>query len=84
MRVRRYRFAVNQSEFAQPPRDGPADDDIVVITEAPVLKALAEKRVTIRKAIQLGVLRFYGAPAMSDAALEWLSNSSDAGNLRLF
>lgn len=55
--------------------DGAADDDLVLVTEAPVIKALAEKRLTVRKAIQLGVLRFYGAPAVSAAALRWLSSS---------
>ena len=55
--------------------EGPADDDLVVVTEASVIKALAEKRLTVRKAVQLGVLRFYGAPAMSEAALKWLSSS---------
>jgi hypothetical protein len=55
--------------------EGPADNDLVVVTEAPVIRALAEKRLTIRKAVQLGVLRFYGAPAVSDSALKWLSNS---------
>jgi hypothetical protein len=54
---------------------GPLDDDLVVMTEAPVLKALVEKRLTVRKAVQLGVLRFYGSPAMSDAALKWLSSA---------
>lgn len=50
---------------------GPAEGDIVVVTEAPVIKALAEGRLTVNEAMKLGVIRFYGNPAISQAAIKW-------------
>jgi hypothetical protein len=40
--------------------DGPRDGDTVVVTEAPVLSALADGRLSSREALALGLLRIYG------------------------
>ena len=51
--------------------EGPAEGDVVVVTEPPVIKALADGTLTVQKALELGVIRFYGKPAISQAAVEW-------------
>ena len=51
--------------------EGPAEGDVVVVTEPPVIKALAYGRLTVHEALELGVIRFYGKPAISQAAVEW-------------
>jgi hypothetical protein len=42
---------------------GPGADDVVLVTDEPVIDALLDGRLTPRDAQQRGLLRFYGAPA---------------------
>lgn len=53
--------------------DGPARGDVVVVTEAPVIRALATGRLAVRDALELGVIRVYGGVADSRQAIDWLS-----------
>lgn len=41
---------------------GPAREDVVVVTDAPVIAALAEDRLSLQAARDRGLVRFYGAP----------------------
>lgn len=52
---------------------GPEGGDVVIVTEAPVIEALVAGRLPARDAVRLGVLRLYGSPADSSAAIDWLS-----------
>jgi hypothetical protein len=45
---------------------GPAGDDVVIVTDEPVIGALLDGRLTAEQARQLGLVRLYGSPA--DAA----------------
>jgi hypothetical protein len=42
---------------------GPGDGDAVLVTDAAVLAALADGRIDMPQARELGLLRLYGAPA---------------------
>ena len=41
---------------------GPASEDVVIVTDEPVVAALLDGRITPRQARTLGLVRFYGAP----------------------
>lgn len=41
---------------------GPGSEDVVIVTDAPVVAALLEGRLTPQQARSLGLVRFYGAP----------------------
>ena len=45
---------------------GPAREDVVIVTDEPVIGALLDGRLTAEQARQLGLVRLYGSPA--DAA----------------
>jgi hypothetical protein len=49
--------------------DGPAGGDVVVITDAAVLAALAAERLTLREAREMGVISFYGEAAAVRTAI---------------
>ena len=50
--------------------DGPAPGDVVVVTAMPVVRALAEGRLSAEEAQSLGLMRFYGSEDSMAAA--WL------------
>jgi hypothetical protein len=52
--------------------DGPGDAQVVAVTEAPVVAALATGALTLRDAEALGLIAFYGAEAAQRSAREWL------------
>lgn len=43
--------------------DGPAQGDVIVVTDEPVIAALAEERITPQEARRLGLVRLYGDSA---------------------
>jgi len=45
----------------QPDISGPQDDDVVIVTETSVLMAIVTASVSIGEAVDMGVLRLYGA-----------------------
>jgi len=53
--------------------DGPAQDDVVVVTELAVVEAILEGQIDIARAIDRGLMRLYGPPARTAAAREWLA-----------
>lgn len=53
--------------------EGPATDDVVVVTDLPVIEALASGSLGVNEAIQNGVLRLYGTPAGVTRAQAWLA-----------
>lgn len=53
--------------------DGPAQGDVIVVTEAAVIEGLVHGRMTGREAIGLGLVRFYGNAAASNVAVDWVS-----------
>jgi hypothetical protein len=52
--------------------DGPERGDAVIVTELPVVEALAAGRMTFDEALDLGVVRLYGPPAAIAATRTWL------------
>lgn len=42
--------------------NGPSQDDVVIVTDAPVVAALADDRLSFHAALGNGLLRFYGPP----------------------
>jgi len=67
---------------------GPASDDVVVVTDEPVVAALLEGRLTPREARALGLVRFYGEQASVEHVVSLLdrvvpektASKVDAGN----
>lgn len=56
------RFENRMGELVlEPHADGPAQGDVIVVTDEPVIAALAEERITPQEARRLGLLRLYGA-----------------------
>lgn len=56
------RFEPRMGEVAlQAHMDGPAQEDVIVVTDEPVIAALAEERITPQEARRLGLVRLYGA-----------------------
>lgn len=53
--------------------DAPAQGDVVVVTDVPVIDALVAGHLGAREALELGVVRVYGSAADSGHAIEWLS-----------
>jgi hypothetical protein len=53
--------------------DGPEPGDVVLVTEAPVVKALLEERLSVRDALDSGLLRVYGTAEDAGAAVRWLA-----------
>ena len=53
--------------------DGPEDDDVVLVTELPVVEAIVEGRLDFARAIEGGLARLYGPPAQTAAARRWLT-----------
>ena len=51
---------------------GPSSGDVVIITDEPVIKALAEGAVAPQTARALGLVRFYGTPEAVQRATTWL------------
>ena len=43
-----------------PHATGPARDDVVIVTDEPVVAALAEGRITVREARAQGLVKTYG------------------------
>jgi len=56
--------------------DGPEQGDVVLVTEAPVLKALIEERLSTRNALESGLLRVYGKKEDAEAAVRWFAGPS--------
>lgn len=61
--------------------EGPDEGDLVVVTEAPVIRALARNRLSVHQAIELGVIRFYGDSVTSQAAVQWIARSGKSSQL---
>jgi hypothetical protein len=53
--------------------DGPVEGDVVLVTEAPVVKAIVDERLSVRDALALGVVKLYGGAAASQSVVAWLS-----------
>lgn len=52
--------------------DGPAAGDVVIVTDAPALQAIAGGNVGFAQALELWVMRLYGPPEEVAAAQSWL------------
>jgi hypothetical protein len=46
----------------KPHASGPESDDLVIVTDEPVLRAIADGRMTIDEAMEKGMVRLYGTP----------------------
>jgi hypothetical protein len=53
--------------------DGPETGDVVIVTDAPALRALVNGEMALAKALDLDLVRFYGDPAKVDGAQAWLA-----------
>ena len=70
--------------------DGPANGDVVIVTDEPVIVALIGARITPQAARELGLMRFYGSPDTVRDVTRWLdrlsyrraSRRSASGHLR--
>lgn len=60
----------------KPDAGGPASNDVVIITDEPVVKALVDGRVTPRAARELGLIRIYGVASAVQNVTAWLDRLS--------
>lgn len=71
------RFEPRIGELAlQPHADGPAEGDVIVVSDEPVIAALAEERITPQEARRLGLLRLYGDRASVEAVASLLERQA--------
>ena len=57
------RFELTDGKLLMTPHtEGPANGDLVIVTDEPVIAALIEGRITPQKARELGLMRLYGPP----------------------
>lgn len=59
-----------------PDISGPQDDDVVIVTETSVLMAIVSASLSIGEAVNMGVLRLYGAQAEVEMFLSGFERSS--------
>jgi hypothetical protein len=52
---------------------GPEKGDVVMVTDAPALRALVNGEMALAQALELDLARFYGEQAKVDAAQAWLA-----------
>jgi hypothetical protein len=52
---------------------GPEKGDVVIVTDAPALRALVNGEMPLAKALELDLVRFYGEHAKVQAAQAWLA-----------
>ncbi len=52
---------------------GPAPGDVVVVTEENVIKGLVEGQISPQEALDLGLIRLYGAPEAVHRLTAWVS-----------
>jgi hypothetical protein len=62
--------------------DGPANGDVVVVTDEPVVAALNEGQITPQAARQLDLMRIYGPPAAVQDMASWLDRRSPRANAK--
>lgn len=62
--------------------DGPANGDVVVVTDEPVVAALNEGRVTPQAARKLGLMRIYGSAGAVQDVTSWLDRASQRESAR--
>ena len=55
--------------------DGPRPGDVVIVTDAPALRALVNGEMTLAKALDAGLVRLYGERQRVDAARTWLAGA---------
>ena len=55
---------------------GPQDDDVVIVTETTVLMAIVSASLSIDEAVNMRVMRLYGAPAEVEMLLARFRRSS--------
>ena len=73
------RFETRIGELAlQAHADGPAQGDVIVVTDEPVIAALAEERITPQEARRLGLVRLYGARGSVEDVSSLLSTAPRA------
>jgi hypothetical protein len=71
------RFAPASAELAlQAHADGPAEGDVIVVSDEPVIAALAEERITPQEARRLGLVRLYGDRASVEAVASLLDRQA--------
>jgi hypothetical protein len=61
---------------------GPTEGDVVAVTEAPVVAALAENTLSAREAVSLGLIRLYGSAPRLEAARLCLGAGDSHARLR--
>ena len=54
----------------------PQDDDVVIVTETSVIMAIVSASLSIGEAVNMGVLRLYGAPAEVEMFLSRFGRSN--------
>ena len=64
-----------------PHAKGPLSGDVVIVTDLPVIAALAQGRVTAQQARELGLMRLYGSAAAVRDVISWLDRMSSHANL---
>jgi hypothetical protein len=62
-----------------PHADGPASDDVVIVTDEPVLSALLEGQITPQQARERGLVRLYGGPANIENVESLLDHMAPSG-----
>ncbi len=64
-----------EGSLAQVHVDGPVAGDVVMVTDLPVLAAIVEGGMRFERALELGLVRLYGAPARVAAAQAWFAST---------
>jgi hypothetical protein len=62
-----------------PHADGPASDDVVIVTDGPVVSALLEGRITSQEARERGLVRLYGPPRNIENVESLLDHMAPSG-----
>jgi hypothetical protein len=62
--------------------DGPANGDVVIVTDEFVVAALNEGQITPQAARKLGLMRIYGSPTAVQDVVSWLDRVSLRTNAR--
>lgn len=55
---------------------GPAPGDVVMVTDTPAIEAIVGGAMDFERAVELGLVRMYGAPAQVVALQTWLAKES--------
>jgi hypothetical protein len=73
------RYALTGSALSMTPHvDGPGPDEVVIVTDEPVVTALNRRQITPQRAREIGLIRIYGPAAATRDVAAWLDRTAEA------